>query len=353
MPLASATIATLRDVLASYGIVPDSLHDIRSGRANKHWRVIADGRVYALRRYAPIRTLPMIRWEQGLTAHVAGLGWPVPAPLATRDGAHVVEREGVHFALFPFLPGRPPPYGNLRYLATKGQLLARLHGDMTTWAAAGQRPGWSRAAEPDEAVRRAGFAGFADLLAPFGRHDPEPAARLGAAYAANVEEMRRRDYAALPDTPVHNDFHNDNIFFVRGRLSALLDFDSARLDARIADIATTIWLDCHTPPDYDTISLPALSAFLGGYTSQSPLTELERRLLLPFVEAAIIGYAGNRLSLLHTGDNPSVLRSLYRTTNRRLPLLHRDRQALQGLIDSLTFSGTARDAKDADKWKGG
>ncbi|MBI2759894.1 MAG: phosphotransferase [Chloroflexi bacterium] len=335
MPLSTATTTTLCHVLASYGIAPESLHDIRSGRANKHWRVVAGDRSYALRRYAPNRTLPMIRWEQGLTAHVAALGWPVPAAMATLDGGHVVEQDGARYALFPFLPGHPPPYGNLRYLATKGRLLARLHGDMATWTAPGQRPGWSRAAEPDEAVQRAGFADSNHLLAPFARHDPDAAARLGAAYAANVEEMHRFHYRSLPDTPVHNDFHNDNIFFVRGRLSAVVDFDSVRLDARLADVAQSIWLDCHTPPDYDTVSLPALSAFLGGYTAISPLDDLERRLLLPFIEAAILGYAGNRLNILHAGDNPKALRSLYRTVNRRLPLLHRDRQAIQDTIDQL------------------
>lgn len=78
--LSVSTRAELGAVLTQFGLVPGEIHDIRSGRVNKHWRVVARGATYALRRYTTLRRPAAIGWEHGLLArlHTAMASWPAP-----------------------------------------------------------------------------------------------------------------------------------------------------------------------------------------------------------------------------------------------------------------------------------
>ena len=46
MVIAARTLETLREVLAQYGFDEPAIADIRTGRVNKHWRVVAGERVW-------------------------------------------------------------------------------------------------------------------------------------------------------------------------------------------------------------------------------------------------------------------------------------------------------------------
>jgi hypothetical protein len=83
--LAVRTVRTLTDVLARFGIVPEELHDIRSGRSNKHRRVVAGGRGYAPRRHQPRRSTTAIQWEMALLDRPSGRGCPVAPALTTLE----------------------------------------------------------------------------------------------------------------------------------------------------------------------------------------------------------------------------------------------------------------------------
>jgi homoserine kinase type II len=334
MPVPSTSAsATLHDVLARFGVSPDEIRDIRSGRVNRHWRVVTAGTTYALRRYNAQRTPAAIEFEHDLLRHVAGQGWPVPPALRTSAGDTIAEADGRRYALFPFLPGRPAPYNNARYLRLKGRLLARLHHDMGSWQAPGQRDGFGRLWELDVYVGAlSAFPTFNELLRAFALEQPEAARAIRVQKYACLRELARLGYGELPAAPVHSDFHHDNLLFQRGEITGLLDFDLTRLDARVADIASSIALDCLAPPAYDEIDPAAVRAFVGGYVEYTALSEPELRLIVPLVRACHLWLVAFRLTQWTSGDNKKALASLQRSIAFRFPSFERRRTEMEGAV---------------------
>ncbi len=343
---------TLRDVLAAFGLLADEIRDIRTGRINKHWRVTAGGRQYALRRYNARAMAPSIAYEHAMLAHLDGRGWPVAAAIASREGETTVERGGRLWSLFPFLEGRPSPYNNARYLHIKGRLLARLHADMASAPIEGQRPGFSRVWEldvdpedgrtpegfpPAGGAARPRFPPFNDLLRAFGTEYRQEASVMRAHRYACLRELSRLGYGELPETFVHCDYHHDNLLFKDGALSGLLDFDLLHRDARVVDIAWAIVLDCLEPPAHNAISPQSVEAFVGGYQEASPLGEEERALIVPLIRAALIAGAAMRLRQWESGPKrlrEHAPRSVRRTVEHRLPAFEARRRELEAAVVS-------------------
>jgi homoserine kinase type II len=332
-PLSAQITELIESVLEAYDITPAALHDIRTGRVNKHWRVIAPGGAFVLRRYTESRTLNAIAFEHDVLRHLAGREWPVAPPIAARDGQSVVETEGRSYSLFPLLPGKPAPYPNARYTRLKGRLLARLHGDLASFEAPDQREGFGRAWELDVFVRaQSPFATFNELLMAFGQEHPELARAIRVQKYAMLRELAALGYGELPAVPCHFDFHHDNLLFQRGALTGLLDLDLAHLDTRVADIASSISLDCLAPPAYNEIDPEAARAFVAGYTEHTPLRDDELQLIVPLVRAAIVSLVAWRLAHWAVGERVDSLRSIQRSVTMRFPNYAARRDALEAAV---------------------
>jgi homoserine kinase type II len=330
--LAAASVELLHSVLERFAVAATSIHDIRSGRVNKHWRIVAGDRVYALRRYNSRRAPAAIDYEHVVLNHLACAGWPVAAPLPAATGRTMIEVAGRRYALFPFLSGRPAPYGNARYLQIKGRLLARLHRDLAGAPVSGQRPGFGHTWDLDAYVRDDRFTTFDELLTAFGREQPELAAAVRTERERNLRELERAAGQDLPCAPIHFDFHHDNILFGRGRLTGLLDFDLVHLDLCMADVASSIELDCLKPPAYDAIDPAAMRAFLSGYLAETRLSTEELGLIVPLLRAQILWLVGFRLAEWATGATEKARRSIARSATRRLPSLDRRAPALTAAV---------------------
>jgi homoserine kinase type II len=297
-PISAQTLETLGAVLGRFGVTDPSIRDIRTGRVNKHWRVETDAGTHVLRRYNERRSASAIHYEHEVLRHLAGKGWPVATalPAAGRSDT-AVEIGGRHYALFRLLPGWPAPYTNPRYARLKGRLLARLHQDMATWEPPGQRDGFGRVWELDVYVgAQTQFDTFNELLMAFGQAYTDLARVIRSQKYAMLRELSTLGYGELPPVPGHFDFHGDNLLFLRGELTGLLDLDLVRLDARVADIATSIALDCLAPPAYNEIDPAAACAFVGGYAEHTPLSDAELQLLAPLMRAFIVWLVAWRLS---------------------------------------------------------
>jgi Ser/Thr protein kinase RdoA (MazF antagonist) len=323
------TTDDLRAALARYRLTADAIAPLRGGAVNAHWRVRAGGRLYVLRRYHPRHDPAGIPYEHAVLGHVAARGWPVAAPHRAADGSTLVELGGRRYALFPFLPGRPAPGGQL--LHTKGALLARLHRALAGWRAPGQRPGFARVADLDTYVTRGGFATLADLLRRVGDDDAPLADAVRRERADNLRELTALAFRRLPDTPIHFEFYGANVLFEGGALTAVLDFDFVHLDARVADIGRSVVIDCLAPDG--GVDPAALEAFLTGYVRESPLDEAERGLVVPLVGANLLWLAALPLALHAAGDPaPYLLPSARHTVAVQLPRLRATRGELEAAV---------------------
>nr|AIT69730.1 putative homoserine kinase type II [uncultured bacterium] len=289
---------------------------------NEHWRVESEAGVFALRRYNARRSSAAIEAEHELLLHGQRKGWPVAVPVVRDDDGSTLVSDGRTYALFPFLAGRPPPYGNARWLRIKGRLLARLHRDLEDAPLGSQRDGFGRAWELDLFVQAAGHESFNRLLAAFGREYPELARGVRAERYRNLRELAKLGYGELRVQPVHCDFHHDNVLVSRGEVTGLLDFDSARLDARVADLACSISLDGLEPPDHDAINPGSLAAFVGGYAEALPLSAEDERLVVPLIRAQFLLLVTIRLMQRaedRAADRPVA--SIERSVHGRFPAL--------------------------------
>lgn len=332
-PLSAQTIETLQTVLERFDVAAAAIRDIRTGRVNKHWRVTSPGGAFVVRRYHESRTPGAIGYEHDVLRHLIERDWPVAAAIEAASGETTVDVDGRRYALFPLLPGRPAPYPSLRYTRLKGRLLARLHGDLASFEAPGQREGFGRLWELDIFVRaQSPFATFNELLMAFGQEHPEQARVIRTQKYAMLRELSALGYGELPALLGHFDFHEDNLLFQRGALTGLLDFDFVRLDARVADIAESIALGCLAPPTYNEIDPEAARAFVGGYIEHSPLRDIELQLIVPLARAAIVSMVAWRLAQWAAGERTDVLRSIQRSVTMRFPAYVARRDALEAAV---------------------
>ncbi|MGD9894834.1 MAG: phosphotransferase [Dehalococcoidia bacterium] len=321
--------------LAHFGITADAIDPLTGGAVNAHWRVRAGEQRYVLRRYNGRHDPAGTAYEHAVLAHLAGRGWPVAVPILAVDGSTVVEEGGHRYALFPFLSGRPAPPGNLDMLRTKGMLLAHLHRDLAAWPAPGQRPGFGRVTDLDRYLAPDRFATLDALLEHTARDDPRLVDAVRRERAANLDELGALGFDQVPDTPIHFEFYGANLLFEDGSLSAVLDWDFVHLDARLADIGRSIAID-GTARD-GGIDPAALTAFLGGYMAESPLTETELPLIVPLIRANLLWLVALPLSLWASGDPaPYLLPSARRTATVQLPHLRAQQPELEAAVRAVT-----------------
>lgn len=337
------TAEQLRDVVARYGIGVTAVGEISSGRVNRHWRIeAADGGAYVLRRYARERSTSAIAYEQRVIEHAAGRGWPVASPLTAAEGATTVADSGRTYALFPFMRGAPGPARDLGRLRMKGNLLARLHGDLASWPERQQRDGWGRVWEHDISSPIGEHSSFNDALLAFGREHPALAAKIRTARYRSVRELARLGYGALSDQLVHFDFHNENLFFDGDELTALLDFDSVHLDARVADIACSIANDCAEPPADIATSPAAAAAFVDGYVRHTALDDVELRLIAPLLRGYRLAGLSRTLTAWAAGRADQVFARLHRLLDERLPALDANGPQIEAAIMRAVNHGPQR-----------
>ena len=218
-------------------------------------------------------------WFLGLMEHLARRGIDCPLPVAARDGAALRTLSGRHAAITTFLPGVWPRRVRVEHCAPVGAALAGLHVAGRDYAPRranalgpeGWRPLFERARARADTVR------------------PGLAAELDAALSRILAEWPR----ALPEGHIHADLFPDNVFFLEGRVSGLIDFYFAATDLLAYDIAVCLNAWCFEP-DF-AFNVTKARAMLRGYAGVRPLGEAEAAALPVLCQGAAIRFLLTRL----------------------------------------------------------
>lgn len=251
--------------------------------------------------------------EAALLLHLAQAGVPTPAPVRARDGAMVRTLEGKPAVLFPWvdgdmlcLPAVTPASG--RFV---GAALARMH---LAGAPAGSPLGAGRFGATDLAARCVRVATSKDEVA-----------------SAMAEELRTAITAAgkarapgLPSGLVHGDLFRDNVLWHEGRITALLDFESAHLGPFAYDIAVTIlsW------SFRDSLDLSVARSIADGYVTVRELEPREREAIYDEAIFATLRFTITRI----TDDAIRVGKKWQRFVERRQAV---ERLGRTGLTEAL------------------
>jgi homoserine kinase type II len=218
-------------------------------------------------------------WFLGLMRHLAERGVSCPLPVAARDGSALRLLCDRHAAITTFLPGVWPRRVRQEHCAPVGAAVASLH-----------------IAGSDYAPTRANALGPASWAALLARSEaradevqPGLAAELHTALAAILAAWPD----GLPRGHVHADLFQDNVFFLDGKLSGLIDFYFAATDILAYDLAVCLNAWCFEP-DY-AFNVTKARGLLRGYSELRQLSAAERAALPVLCRGAAIRFLLTRL----------------------------------------------------------
>ena len=219
-------------MVVALGLDGPDAEPIVGGRVSKVWRAYRDGEPVALRQSPPFRLLPEVAYECDLLGALAAGGAPVAAVLA---GPTLVE--GSVWVAFTWVDGAHPAVP-VEDPASYGRLLAELHERTTAPVARlGQRPGWGRLDEFLTVPRPGGGRTMAEVLPDFER----AFGATGAWLRRMAEDVHGRltsaSIGSFPQVVAHGDFAPGQVLMRDEAVGAVVDWDFAHLDLRLADLA--------------------------------------------------------------------------------------------------------------------
>lgn len=257
-----------------------ALTPIAEGVENTNYRLETTRGTHVLTLFEGRTDAAALPFCLGLTQHLAGRGFPTPAPVVDREGQVIGRLNDRAAAIVNWAPGdwRRQPSEQEQYRA--GQVLALLHLDASDYAGARANPVGPRA-----------WAALAD------RCDT----RATGADRRMLEQIQRllpglaepwRD-PALPRGPIHADYFPDNVLFDADDVGGVIDFYFACVDVLAYDLAIALsaW-------GFDAEGRPvpaALRAFQKGYESVRPLSQAEREALPALGAAAAVRFTLTRM----------------------------------------------------------
>jgi len=218
-------------------------------------------------------------WFLGLMRHLADHGLSCPQPVPGRDGQPLRMLCDRHAAITTFLPGIWPRRVAQMHCAPLGRALAQLH-----LAGASYTPTRPNALGPES------WKGLLDRCRDRA-HEVQPglAQELDQALPAILRAWPKN----LPAGHIHADLFPDNVFFLEGELSGLIDFYFACTDLLAYDIAVCLNAWCFEP-DY-TFNVTRARALLRGYAQSRALTPQEVASLPVLAQGAALRFLLTRL----------------------------------------------------------
>jgi len=256
-----------------------SYKGIAEGTENSNYLLHTTSGAYILTLYerrVDKRDLPFFL---GLMEHLARKGVSCPLPVKRLDDGLIGEIAGRPAALITFLEGMWMRRPTAQHCRAVGKALADLHGAAEDFSLT--RPnslgpeGWRRLWE--------GAKARADEVEP-------GLAREVDAEFADLESNWPKD---LPSGVIHADLFPDNVFFLGGELSGLIDFYFACNDLLAYDIATCLNAWCFEKDI--SYNLTKGSALLTGYQSVRPLTREEIEMLPLLARGSALRFMLTRL----------------------------------------------------------
>jgi homoserine kinase type II len=218
-------------------------------------------------------------WFLGLMEHLASRGMTCPLPVRGRDGSALRALAGRPACVTTFLPGVWPRRVRQMHCAPVGRAVAALHLAGADYAPV--RP---------NALGPAGWRPILDRCLP--RAD-----EVQPGLAVQLDTALDRILAAWPsDLPrghIHADLFPDNVFFLDGDVSGLIDFYFAATDLYAYDMAVCLNAWCFEPDL--SFNVTKARAMLRGYTELRPLSAAERAALPVLCQGAAIRFLLTRL----------------------------------------------------------
>jgi homoserine kinase type II len=270
----------LADFLGGYGLGRlVSCKGIAEGVENSNFLLRTTTGTYILTLYEKRVNPADLPFFLGLMDHLAARGITCPQPIRARSGEALGTLAGRPATIVTFLDGMWVKRPDVSHCGAVGAALADLHDAGRDFALtrvnALSLPAW----RPLFDLSRA----RADEVMP----------GLAAETEADLAALEAGWPIGLPAGVIHADLFNDNVFFLDGRLSGLIDFYFACNDFLAYDLAICLNAWCFEP-DF-SFNLTKGRALLSGYTRRRPLSRHEAAALPMLARGSAMRFMLTRL----------------------------------------------------------
>jgi homoserine kinase type II len=246
--------------MADYDLGPVlSVKGIAEGVENSNYLLATERGQYILTLYEKRVDPADLPFFLGLMEHLAGRGLSCPLPVRDRSGKALNRLAGRPAAIVTFLSGVWVRRPRTEHCAQVGDALARMH----------------IAAEGFPLARRNALsvAGWRPLYEQCGGRADEVLAGLGKEIEHELGYLEAHWPSGLAEGVIHADLFQDNVFFLGGKLSGLIDFYFACNDMLAYDAAICLNAWCFETDG--SLNVTKARALLSGYRGVRAFTDAE------------------------------------------------------------------------------
>jgi homoserine kinase type II len=276
----------------------------RGSRKAPKLLIVSEAGKFLLKRRARGKDDPFkVAFCHALQLHLAAKQFPLPHLIGTRkENNSMLQWRGYVYELFEYIPGQSYPQ-TLEATFDSGRVLGLYHKLLENFSSDWQPPTGSYHMAPSVET---GMRAIPELLGRLGRsgapgtsvQDVEKMADfLLRSYKHAAENVEALGIENWPRQIVHADWHPGNMLYRDNHVVAVIDYDSARLLARVIDIANGALQfsiiggdeDVGRWPDY--LDESRFKRFLRGYDEVMLLSQAEIRALPWLMIEALIAEA--------------------------------------------------------------
>jgi homoserine kinase type II len=293
-------VKRLQQVLARYDLGKLRVaRRVERGFVNDNWAVeTARGRFFLKRRLLRRRGIELVRAQHALVQWLHQAGFPVPALVPTVDGETLLVLDDEWYEVQEFIAGVPYDPARPAHFREAALTLGRYHACVRSFAPGAFRSLGRLHSPVILSVRLASLLRAWDLerdpdLAPMARRLQDHAADLAA---------RFREHGPLPFLVIHGDYYADNLLFEGDRVVGVVDYDKARWQPRVVELAEALIYFASPRPGYlrhlvypGVLEWEALGQFARIYAEVIELERAETRALPDYVRCIWLSVSIQRL----------------------------------------------------------
>jgi homoserine kinase type II len=294
----------LENILSRYDIgAPLSFKGIAEGVENSNYVLQAEKGAFILTLYEKRVNAADLPFFLGLLQHLATRGICCPTPVSDKNGTQLTTINGRPAAFFTFLNGLSLRRPEVSHCASAGAALAAFH-------AAGQGFALAR-------PNALGPAGWAPLAAPCLTRADAVQDGLKELIETALREIVPAWPKDLPAGVIHADLFPDNVLFMNGEVSGLIDFYFACNDFLVYDLAVMLNAWCFEADG--AFNITKGQAMIGAYQKRRPLSDAEAAALPLLARGSALRFLLTRLyDWLHQDPNALVRPKDPRDYSKRL-----------------------------------
>jgi homoserine kinase type II len=277
------------------------------GFVNENWILVTSQGRFFLKRRAPHLCLPdLIRAQHHLIRWLRQAGFPAPAIVPTITGETFLALDGELYDVQVYIDGQPYNHDRASHLRAAALTLGRYHKLVRGFAA---EPLCSPGELYSPDILSAILASLTDAWEVESDDELADHSRQLRTHLTSLE-ARFSQHGPLPRLVIHGDYYADNLIFADDTIVGVVDYDKARRQPRVAELAEAlIYFASPLPGDFKHLVYPGvlrwepLMRFLRSYASASGLDEEEIRALPDYVRCIWLSMSLKRL--LEQGPRPA------------------------------------------------